>query len=58
MNLEPGKTYEFINTSQVTIEWLVDNTNVGGSPVIVAHFPRPVKIDRLSDLNIIIRYDV
>ena len=58
MKLEPGKTYEFINTSQVTIEWLVDNTNVGGSPVIVAHFPRPVKIDRLSDLNIIIRYDV
>ena len=55
--LEPGMTYEFNNITQVTIEWLIDNTNVGGSPVLVAHFPRPVKIDRLSNLKIVIRYD-
>ena len=46
--------------SENIFEWNVksaENTRVRGVPIMVANFPRAVKMDKETDLTIIIRYD-
>ena len=57
--LEMGQTYTFINTTADRIKLTVSipNPEMTGIPLIVGKFPRAIKIDKDSDLTIIIRYD-
>lgn len=55
--LEKGKTYTFNNNTTETFNWSLISFENKGVPLIVGNFPRPVKIDKESDLTIIIRYD-
>ena len=57
--LKNGEHYTFNNFENI-FEWNVqsaENTRMRGVPLIVGHFPRPVKMDKETDLTIIIRYD-
>ena len=49
--------YIFTSTNLVTFNWVVESNSPGGVPLLVGNFPKPVKIDKESDLTIIIRYD-
>ena len=56
--LKRGQKYVFINESDELIEWNIEyGQQSTGVPMIVAHFPRPIKIDNETDLTIIMRYD-
>ena len=55
--LTKGTTYVIRSTSLAPFNWSVEDVRNGGVPLIVGNFPRPVKIDKESDLTIIIRYD-
>ena len=57
--LKKGNTYTFNNFESI-FEWNItinDYTSMRGVPLIVGHFPRPLKMDKETDLTIIIRYD-
>ena len=51
------ESYAFGSTLEHTISWAIKVQSNQGVPLIVANFPRAVKIDKESDLTIIIRYD-
>ena len=55
--LTKGNTYIIRSTALTPFNWSVEEDRNGGVPLIVGNFPRPVKIDKESDLTIIIRYD-
>ena len=55
--LQKGQTYTFNNTLDTSYQWAVKDITNGGVPLIVGSFPKAVKIDKESDLTIIIRYD-
>ena len=55
--LKYGESYAFGSTLEQTISWAIKVQSNQGVPLIVANFPRAVKIDKESDLTIIIRYD-
>ena len=61
--LKQGETYNFNNTSNQSFIWDFGTQDQSlqfapaYSPLMIANFPRAVKIDKDSDLTIIIRYD-
>ena len=63
--LKHNNPYEFTNSSGYSFVWgnIAFPEQFGSvaipayTPLMVAHFPRPVKIDDETDLTIIIRYD-
>ena len=61
-NLErliPGVTYTFKSNQSSTFTWQLKSEQINrGVPLLVGKFPRAVKIDKESDLTIIIRYDI
>ncbi len=58
--LYTGKQYTFVSNLEYSFVWEARSGEVinGGVPLIVGKFPRPVKIDKETDLTIIIRYDI
>ena len=61
--LKQGETYNFNNTSNQSFIWDFGTQDQSlqfapnFTPLMIANFPRAVKIDKDSDLTIIIRYD-
>jgi len=58
--LLPGVTYYISSNASSTFNWELRSNQIQqrGVPLLVGKFPKPVKIDKESDLTIIIRYDV
>ena len=58
--LIPNQTYRIFSNQASAFVWELKGSQIEqrGVPLIVGHFPRPVKIDKESDLTIIIRYDI
>ena len=56
----PNQTYRIFSNQASAFVWELKGSQIEqrGVPLIVGHFPRPVKIDKESDLTIIIRYDI
>ena len=55
--LKNGRELILSNMTDYEVQWNISSDANNGVPLIVANFPRPVKIDKESDLTIIIRYD-
>jgi len=57
--LNPGTTYTFRSEQSSTFTWKLKSEQINrGVPLLVGQFPKAVKIDKESDLTIIIRYDI
>jgi len=58
--LKSGKTYTFMSNQSAAFTWelLDEQIENRGIPLLVGKFPKAVKIDKESDLTIIIRYDI
>lgn len=55
--LKNGREIILGNMADYEVQWNITSDANNGVPLIVANFPRAVKIDKESDLTIIIRYD-
>lgn len=58
--LKQNRQLQVKSEATTPIQWVIDTPTLISSPqtpLLVANFPKPVKIDKNSDLTIIIRYD-